>query len=136
MESPAVPAHALLDMPDRSLVSLKLRLLHGECFAMGPGKAALLEAIAQTRSVAAAGRQLGLSYWKTRRLLEELNRSFRLPLVATTKGGDRGGGSQVTAAGQEALARFRAMEAAALAAVAPLAEAYRELLAPGQPPLG
>jgi molybdate transport system regulatory protein len=121
-------------MPDRPLVSLKLRLLQGDCFAMGPGKAALLEAIAETRSVAAAGRKLGLSYWKTRRLLEELNQCFRLPLVATTKGGDRGGGSRVTAAGQEALARFRAMEAVAGAAVAPQARAYQELLAPRNPP--
>jgi len=109
-------------MPDRPLVSLKLRLVHGDCFAMGPGKAALLEAIAETRSVAAAGRKLGLSYWKTRRLLEEINQCFRLPLVATTKGG------------LEALARFRAMEAAAGAVVAPLALAYRDLLAPGNPP--
>jgi len=121
-------------MPDRPLVSLKLRLVHGDCFAMGPGKAALLEAIAETRSVAAAGRKLGLSYWKTRRLLEEINQCFRLPLVATTKGGDKGGGSRVTEAGMEALARFRAMEAAAGAVVAPLALAYRDLLAPGNPP--
>jgi len=121
-------------MPDRPLVSLKLRLVHGDCFAMGPGKAALLEAIAETRSVAAAGRKLGLSYWKTRRLLEEINQCFRLPLVATTKGGDKGGGSRVTEAGLEALARFRAMEAAAGAVVAPLALAYRDLLAPGNPP--
>ena len=122
-------------MPDRPLVSLKLRLVHGDCFAMGPGKAALLEAIAETRSVAAAGRKLGLSYWKTRRLLEEINLCFREPLVATSKGGDGGGGSRVTEAGREALARFRAMEAAAGAVVAPLAEAYQELLAHRNLPL-
>lgn len=120
-------------MSDAPFLTLKLRLSHRGCFAMGPGKAALLEAIEATRSVAAAGRKLGLSYWKTRRLLEEINACFREPLVVATKGGDKGGGSRVSAAGLEALARFRAMEAAAEAAAAPLAEAYRELLAPGDP---
>ena len=120
-------------MPDPDLLTIKLRLLHRGCFAMGPGKAALLEAIEETRSVAAAGRKLGLSYWKTRRLLEEINQCFLAPLVAATKGGQKGGGSRLTPAGLEAVARFRAMEAAARAAAAPMAEAYRELLAPGGP---
>jgi molybdate transport system regulatory protein len=120
-------------MSDPELLTIKLRIPHRGCFAMGPGKAALLEAIEETRSVAGAGRTLGLSYWKTRRLLEEINLCFREPLVAASKGGEKGGGSRLTPAGLDAVARFRAMEAAALAAAAPLAEAYRDLLAPGAP---
>jgi len=95
---------------------------------MGPGKADLLEAIQQTASIAAAGRQLGLSYWKTRHLLDEMNRCFRLPVVTASKGGDKGGGAQLTETGRIALGQFRAMEAAADAAIAEPVAAFQALL--------
>jgi molybdate transport system regulatory protein len=117
-------------MDDLPLATLKIRLRHGGIFAMGPGKADLLEAIQETRSIAAAGRKLGLSYWKTRRLLAEMNRSFQGPVVAATKGGEKGGGSLVTETGLTALAQFRAMEAGASAAIEAQVLAFQELLAP------
>lgn len=120
--------HPGFAMKERSLATLKIRILHDGLFAMGPGKADLLEAIQETRSIAAAGRKLGLSYWKTRRLLKEMNQSFRLPVVATARGGDKGGGSQVTDLGRAVLAQFRAMEAAAGAAIAGPVQAFQELL--------
>ena len=101
----------------------------GECYAMGPGKADLLEAIQATASIAAAGRKLGLSYWKTRHLLEEMNQCFRSPVVATSKGGEKGGGAQVTETGRAALAQFRAMEDEAGRAIADRAVAFQALLA-------
>jgi molybdate transport system regulatory protein len=109
--------------------SLKIRIRHGAIFAMGPGKAELLEAIQETASISAAGRKLGLSYSKTRRLLEEMNQSFRQPVVTASRGGEHGGGSQVTETGRQALAQFRAMEAAAGAAIAERVVAFRQLLA-------
>jgi len=116
-------------MTERPLSSIKIRLLCGDLFAMGPGKADLLEAIQETASIAAAGRKLGLSYWKTRRLLEELNQCFRSPVVVASKGGERGGGAQVTETGRLALAQFRAMEAEAGAAIAGRVLAFQDLLA-------
>ena len=118
-------------MSEHPLASLKIRLRHGDTFAMGPGKADLLEAIQETASIAAAGRKLGLSYWKTRHLLEEMNQCFRQPVVVTSKGGEKGGGSQVTETGLTALAQFRAMEAAAGSAIAERVGAFQALLAPG-----
>jgi molybdate transport system regulatory protein len=120
-------------MSEHPLASLKIRLRHGDTFAMGPGKADLLEAIQETASIAAAGRKLGLSYWKTRHLLEEMNQCFRQQVVVTSKGGEKGGGSQVTETGRMALAQFRAMEAAAGSAIAERVAAFQELLAPGNP---
>jgi len=119
-----------------SLASIKIRLLCGDIFAMGPGKADLLEAIQETASIAAAGRKLGLSYWKTRHLLDEMNQCFRSPVVVTTKGGDKGGGSQVTETGRLALAGFRAMEAEAGAAIAARVADFQNLLAQGNRPPG
>jgi len=115
-------------MTELPLATLKIRLRHGDLFAMGPGKADLLEAIRDTHSIAAAGRKLGLSYWKTRHLLEEMNQSFRAPVVVGTKGGDKGGGARVTETGLAALGRFRAMEASAAAAIAAQVQAFQNLL--------
>ena len=111
----------------RKIVRIGIPL--GDCYAMGPGKADLLEAIHETASIAAAGRKLGLSYWKTRHLLEEMNLCFRQPVVVTSKGGEKGGGSQVTETGMQALAQFRAMEAEARSAIAGRARTFQELLA-------
>jgi molybdate transport system regulatory protein len=108
---------------------LRIRIPHGEIFAMGPGKAELLEAIQETRSIAAAGRAMGLSYWKTRRLLDEMSACFRSPVVETAKGGEQGGGAQLTELGREALARFRAMEAKAAKVIQADLKAYQRLLA-------
>ena len=112
-------------MPSPELI-LKVRILHEGVFAFGPGKAALLDAIGRLESITAAGRALGLSYSKTRRLVDEMNRSFRTPLVTTTKGGAHQGGAQVTPTGWRVLAAFRAMEAQAEQAVQ---ESLGELLA-------
>ena len=40
----------------------RIRILLGSSIAIGPGKAALLEAISETGSIAAAGRRMGMSY--------------------------------------------------------------------------
>lgn len=43
-------------------LKLKLQLVCGDGFALGPGKADLLDAIAREGSISAAGRALGMSY--------------------------------------------------------------------------
>ncbi len=111
------------------VISIKIRLHHEFGYALGPGKAALLEAIIETKSVAAAGRKMGLSYWKTRHLLDEMNKCFASPVVVTTRGGDKGGGSRVTKSGMEALALFREMEEQATNAISPFTHRFQRLLA-------
>jgi molybdate transport system regulatory protein len=85
-------------------------LLLGSGCAFGPGKADLLTAIVQTGSIAAAGRTMRMSYKRAWQLVDDLNRSFAEPLVATTKGGDRGGGTVLTAKGHKVLAAYRRIE--------------------------
>ena len=109
--------------PAPTLVT-KIRILQDGIFAFGPGKAALLEAIGRRGSVQGAGLELGLSYSKTRRLVDEMNVSFQSPLVETARGGSSHGGAAVTAAGREVLDLFRRMERLSDAAVA---EDYRVL---------
>jgi molybdate transport system regulatory protein len=97
---------------------LTLRVLGSEAAAFGPGKAQLVERIAQTGSISAAARAMGMSYRRAWELVEALNRDFRQPVVTTVVGGPRGGGAAVTSFGLRIVAAFRAMEDKASAAVA------------------
>lgn len=83
---------------------------------MGPGKADLLERIERTGSIAAAGREMGMSYKRAWMLVETLNTMFREPLVQSTRGGPRGGGAILTDAGKAALLEYRKLETGARAA--------------------
>lgn len=96
----------------------QLRVLLGAATAMGPGKAALVEAIAQTGSISAAAREMGMSYRRAWDLVETMNRCFVAPLVETTTGGRGGGGARVTDLGRDVVARYRRMEEKAARSVA------------------
>lgn len=101
----------------RSSVKIRLRICRGDEIAIGPGKASLLECIDAEGTLAAAGRKLGMSYKRAWTLVETMNRCFQSPLVETCKGGATRGGSSLTPLGRTVLERYRAMEAAAAAAI-------------------
>jgi molybdate transport system regulatory protein len=104
----------------------------GECYAMGPGKADLLEAIHETGSISAAGRKLGMSYRRAWLLVDEMNRCFCMPLVEARLGGAGGGGAKVTELGREALRRYRELQELAWEAVCKSISEFRHLLRPGE----
>jgi molybdate transport system regulatory protein len=97
---------------------LTLRVLGTHAPAMGPGKAELIERIAETGSISAAARAMGMSYRRAWQLVEALNRDYRRRVIDTATGGKRGGGARVTPFGREILGLFRAMEDKASAAIA------------------
>jgi molybdate transport system regulatory protein len=105
-----------------------IRILLGSSIAIGPGKAALLEAIGETGSIAAAGRHMGMSYRRAWLLAKTMNACFREPLIEAAKGGIGGGGARLTATGREVLALYRAMEDHAAAAVTSDMERLRALM--------
>ena len=88
----------------------RIRIVYGELFAIGPGKADLLEAIAETGSISAAARRLDMSYRRAWLLIDEMNQCFREPVVGTATGGKGGGGAQITDFGRAALREYRALE--------------------------
>lgn len=90
-----------------------MRVMTGETIAIGPGKVQLLEAMAQTGSITAAAKQLGMSYRRAWLLIAELNRALKAPAVASATGGQHGGGSQLTDTGRELIALYRGIEAQA-----------------------
>lgn len=97
---------------------LLLRILSAKDPAMGPGKARLVTLIADTGSISAAARRMGMSYRRAWQLVESLNRSFNEPVVLTAVGGKRGGGAVVTDFGKRLVAAYHGMEAKASAAIA------------------
>ena len=91
-------------------LKIKAQILVGQRIAIGPGKADLLDAVEQTGSIAAAGRTLGISYRRTRDMIDTLNQCWGAPVVETEKGGISGGGSRLTERGHAVLAAYRALE--------------------------
>lgn len=94
-------------------LNLKLRILHDDDVAFGPGKADLLDAIADAGSISGAARAMNMSYRRAWLLVDVMNRCFHEPLVHSAAGGSHGGGAQLTETGLTVLTQFRKMEAAA-----------------------
>lgn len=101
----------------RVTVKPRLRVELGAEIAIGPGKADLLQAIADSGSISAAARSLDMSYRRAWLLVDTMNRCFRAPVVAAATGGKGGGGAQITAFGLQVLASYRRMETGALKAI-------------------
>jgi molybdate transport system regulatory protein len=97
---------------------LRFRIVLKPGFILGPGKADLLEAIAETGSLTAATVRYGMSYKRGWTLIQEMNKGFGAAVIETQKGGTGGGGhAALTPLGRLVLERYRRMEADAAAAV-------------------
>lgn len=90
---------------------IRVRILADSLVAIGPGKADLLDAIAETGSISAAARQMRMSYRRAWLLVDTMNNCFRAPLVDTAKGGAEGGGARLTPLGKKVLSRYRELAA-------------------------
>jgi molybdate transport system regulatory protein len=108
-------------------IALAIRLALGKGAAFGPGKAALLQGIRETGSIAAAGRRMKMSYSRAWGLVEQMNHQFREPLVDSTKGGAARGGAALTALGEDVLKRYRRLEESAARVAAPDLAALRRV---------
>lgn len=107
---------------------LRIRIVFGDEEMIGPGKAELLERIDRTGSIAAAGREMSMSYKRAWQLIGTLNAMFRDPLVDSTRGGPGGGGAVLTETGRKVLDLYRGFEADAARAGAARLGALRAML--------
>lgn len=97
--------------PENARIHMRTRMLYGDEIAMGPGKAALLESIAEKGSISAAAKHMNMSYRRAWLLVDTMNRCFSSPLVISAAGGKQGGGAHLSLLGIEVLKDYRAMEA-------------------------
>jgi molybdate transport system regulatory protein len=108
---------------DKLVAQFRLRVKCGDEIAIGPGKIAILEAIAETGSISAAGRKLGMSYRRAWLLVDQMNQYFKEPVVHAATGGVQGGGTALTVTGIEVIKLYRAIEEQAQTHSATLLEA-------------
>lgn len=111
------------------MITLRLRILFNDAM-IGPGKAELLERIRDTGSIAAAGRQMEMSYKRAWMLVEDMNSAFLDPLVISTRGGPGGGGAQLTESGARVLALYHDIVETAQTAAASSIETLESMLRP------
>ncbi len=109
-------------------IKIRVRVTRGDEDAFGPGKAQLLESLMETGSLNRTASQMKMSYVKALALVRAMNAHFREPLIALTRGGRQGGGTQVTEAGQKVLAEYHAMREASEAAALPAWKRLRALV--------
>nr|WP_295746179.1 LysR family transcriptional regulator [uncultured Acidocella sp.] len=110
-------------------LSLRIYLPNG--LRLGPGKIALLQAVAAQGSISAAARAQRISYKRAWDLLEDMNRLLEAPVIETKHGGKTGGGARLTATGTALLAHYQAVLDAAEDKAGP---ALRAISALGRPP--
>jgi molybdate transport system regulatory protein len=87
-----------------------LRITLSDDFYVGPGRADLMELIAETGSISEAAKRMGMSYKRAWGLVQALNDGWGAPLVETARGGAAQGGAVLTDDGREVLSRYRRMQ--------------------------
>ena len=99
---------ALRSSPLDARTRFRVQIKHA--VTIGPGKADVLQASAETGSIAEAGRRLGMSYQRVWSRVRAINGDFIEPLKLTQRGGAAGGGAGLTESGTRVLSRYRAIE--------------------------
>jgi molybdate transport system regulatory protein len=106
------------NLSESGAISLIVRIDLGPHGRLGPGKILLLQNIARLGSISAAARDMNMSYRQAWDLVDQLNRAFVEPVVASQTGGKSGGGALVTPFGHALMAHYRGIVAAAEQAAA------------------
>ncbi len=81
------------------------------CATIGPGKVRLLELVAKTQSLTKAAREMKMSYKRAWQLIDAMNGCFKEPLVESATGGSQGGGSRLSAMGEQVVRLYNAIYA-------------------------
>ncbi|REA55975.1 ModE family transcriptional regulator [Dyadobacter luteus] len=73
----------------------------------GPGRMELLEGIEETGSIVKAAKAMGMSYKKAWAMVDALNTLGSQPYVITQKGGQQGGGAQLTDQAKQVIIAYK-----------------------------
>jgi molybdate transport system regulatory protein len=112
----------------RTSIVPRYRMYRGKEIVLGPGKAELLEHIAETGSISEAARLMGMSYNRAWLHVKVMNESFKEPLVHSSRGGNEHGGAELTVTGETALKLYRKIEQEAAKATRAAAAALEKLV--------
>src|SRR5580765_3171832 len=101
----------------RPSIQPRVRILWRSDIAIGPGKAELLASVGETGSISEAAKRMKMSYMRAWMLIQTMTGCFKTPVVLTVRGGEHGGGAELTDTGRKALQLYQEMENASLGAV-------------------
>lgn len=101
--------------------------------ALGPGKIALMQAIATAGSVSGAARSLRMSHARSVKLVAEINALATTPLIDTRAGGSSGGGASLTPLGHAVLEAFAQIDHRVRDAAAPTLDRLAKMLSKSSP---
>ena len=93
-------------MPEPTRPHLWVKIDLGNERQIGPGKIALLRLVGERHSIAAAARDMKMSYRRAWLLIDELNTIFAQPVLTTHVGGKSFGGAELTPFGVRLIERF------------------------------
>ncbi|MFP4160363.1 MAG: TOBE domain-containing protein [Ectothiorhodospira sp.] len=99
--------------------------LQGQPF-LGSARIRLLEQVAATGSISAAARAIGMSYKAAWEAIDAMNNLSDQPLLKRQAGGRHGGGTRLTAHGEQVIAQYRAAEQAYQAFLEQMAQSTGE----------
>lgn len=122
-----MPAKASNPKPE---LKPRFRVVRGDEIALGPGKVELLALLVETESLNETARRLDMSYMRAWKLVKTMNACFREPVAVAKRGGQTGGGMQLTKTGRNALALYQEMQSRALRSSAASWKELRKLLKP------
>jgi molybdate transport system regulatory protein len=91
-------------------IAVRFRVDFNAAGSIGPGKIALLEAIARSGSLSQAARDLRMSYRRAWVLVDSLNGMFSRTVASSTTGGRGGGGMRLTPFGESVIKSYRKLE--------------------------
>lgn len=106
---------------------MRIRIFAGQRM-IGPGKMELLAHLDATGSLAAAAKEMGMSYMRAWKLVQDMNRDPKRPMVATVRGGPQGGAGKLTPRGKKILELYQQMDRAGTTAARPFARKLARLL--------
>jgi molybdate transport system regulatory protein len=109
---------------DISLLMRHWVYVDGQKF-FGPGRLELLEAIEETGSIVKAAKTMEMSYKKAWAMVDAMNTQGSQPYVVTKKGGEKGGGAQLTYHARQVIAAYKKLTSQLTAVL----DAEKELIA-------
>ena len=98
-------------MPPQKNLEIRLRCwitLEGEKF-FGPGRMQLLLGIQEEGSISKAAKTMGMSYKKAWDMINDLNTRGQQPYVILKKGGEKGGGAELTPHALQVIGLFQTL---------------------------
>jgi molybdate transport system regulatory protein len=116
-------------MPIRKKLPFKMRIrIYAGELMLGPGKMELLTHIEATGSLSTAAEEMGMSYMRAWKIVQELNRAPDRLMVEMSRGGTRGGSAKVTSFGRKVLTLYQSMERKSMSAASPYGHKLVKLL--------